>query len=343
MKKFAFFMLLVSGALTLNAQDNDKEPYMTKSLGSEAVNKIHVETSGGSITVAGGASDARIEVYVRGNNNSRLTKEEIQKRLEEDYSLEVNVSGGELTAIAKQKNRMLNWKKSLSIAFRVYVGNKVDSKLSTSGGSIAISNLTGTQRFSTSGGSLNVQKLSGNIDGSTSGGSITLEDSNGDIDLSTSGGSITSSHSEGNLKLHTSGGSLRFADLKGKIESSTSGGSITGNNIAGELIAHTSGGSINLKDLSCSLETSTSGRGIPVDIKELGKDTRSENSGGNIALQMPGDKGVNLDLRGNRISADKLSNFNGSKDDDSINGTINGGGVPVSVRAGSGKIALSLK
>src|SRR6185312_15788771 len=135
--------------------------------------------SGGSINVIGGSpSEARIEVYVRGNNDNKLSKEEIQKRLDEDYSLEVAVKDNQLVAIAKQKNRMLNWKKALSIAFKVYVGGKIDSKLSTSGGSISISNLSGTQHFSTSGGSLQVEKISGSIDGRTSGGSITLQDSN---------------------------------------------------------------------------------------------------------------------------------------------------------------------
>ncbi|HEX5026583.1 MAG TPA: hypothetical protein VFV68_14990, partial [Agriterribacter sp.] len=289
-------------------------------------------------------SEARIEVYVQSNQgNNTLSNEEIKQRLNEDYQLDIAVNNNELTAIAKVKNKNMNWKKALSISFKVFVTNSIDTKLSTSGGSISLDHLSGNQHFRTSGGSLHVNDISGNIDGRTSGGSITLNNSSGEIDLATSGGSITSTDSKGDIKLHTSGGSLTLNDLKGKIDAATSGGSVKGEDIKGELIAHTSGGSINLKGLACSVETSTSGGNIAVEIVKLGEYTKIENSGGNIALEIPGGVGVNLDLHGNRINASQLTNFSGTKDDDRISGTLNGGGVPVNVRAGSGKISLTLK
>lgn len=348
MKKIIFSLLLSTGGLLLHAQFNaEKDPYMTKSLSGESLQKVNVETSGGSISVSGvAASEARIEVYVRpnnGRNESSLSKEEIQKRLDDDYTLEVTISGGQLNAIAKQRRDFNNWKKALSISFRIYVPQNMNTKLRTSGGSISLKNLAGSQDFSTSGGSLNVEKLSGQVSGRTSGGSISVIDSKDEIDLSTSGGSIEARNCEGTLDLSTSGGSLRLKDLKGNIKAKTSGGSVDGDNIEGELYAHTSGGSVDLSDLSCSVETSTSGGNIDVSIKQLGKFVRIDNSGGNISLQLPKDKGVNLDLRGNKIKVDALTNFSGSKEDDSLDGTLNGGGIPVKVRAGSGRITLSTK
>jgi hypothetical protein len=344
MKKIIFLLGIMTCAAMLFAQSDDS-PFMTKSLSNENVKKVHVETSGGAIAVeAAGTAQSRIEVYVRANGgiNNKLNKEEIQQRLNEDYELTVSVNNNELTAVAKPKNRVMNWKKGLNISFKIYVAPQVDTRLSTSGGSITINGLSGLQDFSTSGGSLHVGNISGTIHGRTSGGSIALNDSKGDIDLATSGGSITSTGSEGNIKLHTSGGSLTFHDLKGKIESSTSGGSISGDNISGALEAHTSGGSINLKDLTCSLETSTSGGHIAVELNELGKYVRIKNSGGNIALSMPGNKGMNLDLHG-KVSADRISNFSGRQDNNSMTGTLNGGGIPVNVSAGGGRISLSLR
>lgn len=347
MKKIVFSLLLSTGTLLLHAQFNsDKDPFITKSLSGESLQKVNVETSGGSIAVSGvGASEARIEVYVRPNNgkNESFSKEEIQKRLDEDYTLEVSVAGGQLTAIAKQRKDFNNWKRSLSISFRIYVTQNMNTKLRTSGGSISLKNLAGSQDFSTSGGSLSVEKLSGQVNGRTSGGSISVIDSKDEIDLSTSGGSIEAKNCQGTLDLSTSGGSLRLKDLKGSIKAKTSGGSVNGDNIEGELYAHTSGGSIDLNDLSCSVETSTSGGNIDVSIKQLGKFVRIDNSGGNISLQLPKDKGVNLDLRGNKIKVDAMTNFSGSKDDDALEGTLNGGGIPVKVRAGSGRISLTTK
>jgi hypothetical protein len=127
------------------------------------------------------------------------------------------------------------------------------------------------------------------------------------------------------------------------IKANTSGGSIKGDNIAGELITHTSGGNIKLTDLTASVETSTSGGDIDVSIKELGKYIRINNSGGNIDLQLPITKGLDLRLSGRKIKAPTLSNFSGTINDEEIDGKLNGGGIPVSVRAGNGRIYLSLK
>src|SRR6185503_17490797 len=125
---------------------------MTRSLSKDAIKHVKVRTSGGGITVTGvNASEAKLEVYVRPNNNGdgTLSKEEIKKRLDEDYELTISVTGNLLTAIAKQKHNFNNdWKRSLSISFKVYVPQAVTTDLGTSGGSIRLSNLTGNQEFS---------------------------------------------------------------------------------------------------------------------------------------------------------------------------------------------------
>jgi hypothetical protein len=329
----------------MQAQSKE-EPYQTKSLANEAVKNVKVETSGGSISVTGGNnSDARIEVYVRANNSrdNQLSKDEIQKRLDEDYVLTISVSNNRLTAIAKPKERNMNWKKALNISFKVFTAQSVSTDLETSGGSIHLDNVIGTQDFTTSGGSLHIDNSGGEIKGRTSGGSIHVKNSKDKIDLTTSGGSIHAIGCSGNLKLATSGGSLDLNDLQGEIKASTSGGSVNGRTIRGELSAHTSGGNVKLEDLSCSLETSTSGGHITVAIKEFGKYVTINNSGGNIDLQIPGNKGIDLKLRGDKINTTTLSNFSGSVEEDEIDGKLNGGGIPVTVRAGSGRIKLAMK
>lgn len=345
MKKNSLLLAILVSAISIQAQTKE-EPYQTKSLANESINNVKVETSGGSISVTGvNNSEARIEVYVRANNGKEnsLTKEEILKRISEDYDLTVSVSNNKLTAIAKPKERNMNWKRALNISFKVYSPQTIGTDLSTSGGSIHLSNVTGSQDFKTSGGSLHLENVGGNIKGRTSGGSIHVKDSKDEIDLSTSGGSIHASNCNGNMNLSTSGGSLQLSDLKGQVKASTSGGSVNGHTIQGELSAHTSGGNIKLEDLSCSLETSTSGGHIDVAIKEFGKYVTITNSGGNIHLQIPTNKGIDLKLRGDKINTSTLTNFSGSIEDDEIDGKLNGGGIPVTVRAGSGKIQLAMK
>jgi hypothetical protein len=346
MKKYFLFLLLAAFQLSVRAQfKSDKEALITKSLSKESVKNVEVQTSGGSISVDGvAASEARIEVYVSPNNNKNdLSKEEIQRRLNEMYDLSISIANNKLTATAKSKERITDWRKSLNISFKVFVTKNVSTDLTTSGGSISLTNVSGNQNFSTSGGSLNVDNVSGTVDGRTSGGSINLENSKDDIELTTSGGSIEAKNCDGKLRLSTSGGSLHLKDLKGDIRATTSGGSVDGRNVEGELIAHTSGGSIHLDELSCSLETSTSGGNIDVSIKQLGKYVKISNSAGNIDLELPKGKGIDLDLSADKIKTDHLDNFNGKMDDDEVNGKLNGGGVPVRVDAGSGRIYLVLK
>ena len=344
MKKYLLCLLLAAVQFSVQAQvKSGKEPYMTKSLSSESIKDVQVRTSGGSISVEGVASQARVEVYVSSNNNKELSKTEIQQRLNEMYDLSVTAANGKLTATAKSKERIKDWKKALNISFKVFVPKNVSTDLETSGGSISLTNLSGALEFSTSGGSLDVDNVSGKVDGKTSGGSIHLVNSKDDIKLSTSGGSIDAKNCDGNLRLSTSGGSLDLSDLKGDIEAKTSGGSVHGRNIGGELMTHTSGGSVHLSDLSCSLEASTSGGNIDVSIRQLGKYVKISNSGGNIDLELPKDKGMDLELSGDKIKTDRLEKFAGKIGDDEVNGKLNGGGVPVRVDAGSGRISLTLK
>ncbi|HTD92497.1 MAG TPA: hypothetical protein VK644_01745 [Chitinophagaceae bacterium] len=342
MKKLLLLSLAVGALMTSRAQD--KELLITKSLSSETIRNVKVETSGGAISVTGGAAaDARVEVYVRANSNRKPTKEELQAQLNERYDLEISVANNKLTCIAKPKDRKMDWKKGLSISFRVYVTKEVATDLATSGGSIDLRNVNGEQDFRTSGGSLTVDQVSGNIKGRTSGGSIHLSNSKDDIDLATSGGSIEAKNCEGKLRLTTSGGSVNLGQLKGNINATTSGGSVRGSDVDGDLSAFTSGGSVDLDNMKCNLEAGTSGGSVHVQITEMRKYCKLTNSGGHIDVSIPANKGVDLDISGGKIQTDKLTNFSGTVKDDQVNGKMNGGGMALTVNAGSGRVSLAIK
>jgi DUF4097 and DUF4098 domain-containing protein YvlB len=342
---FSLF-ILVSG-LYVQAQNSHKGLlYLNKSLTADAINQVDARTSGGDIQVTGvsNSSEARIEVYVTENgHHGEYSKEEIQSRINADYDLTVSASGNKLTAVAKTKKNLRNWNNALSFSFSIFVPSACATHLNTSGGGISISNLTGEQHFNTSGGGLDVKGLTGKIDGRTSGGGISVSDCKDDIDLETSGGGIEARRCSGQIKLNTSGGSIDLNDLSGNIRATTSGGNVDAEKINGELDTHTSGGNISLTSMTGSLEASTSGGNIDIQINEVGKYVKLSNSGGNVYLQLPKGKGLNLDVHGDRIKTEGLSNFSGSMEKQSINGTINGGGTPVDIHAGSGGVTLALK
>lgn len=336
--------LLIAGvfagiSFTLFAQD--KAPYYVKAF-EGTVNSVEVATSGGSILVAHEAGqNNRIEVYIKGNNGNELSKAEIEERLKEKYELVIETSGNKVRAIARTKKGFNDWRNSLSISFKIYGPAKMDTDLKTSGGSISLKGLEGNQEFATSGGSLKVEGIKGDIDGATSGGSINISGSEGKIELATSGGSISASNCKGDIDLATSGGSLKLDNLEGTIDAKTSGGSVSGSNVKGELKTGTSGGSIRLSGLSCSIDAGTSGGSMDISIVELGNYVKLHNSAGTINVTLPAGKGMNLDLEGNRVSVPGLSNFSGSASEDEIRGKVNGGGVPVTVKASAGKVNLS--
>lgn len=340
MKTYILLFFLACQGIVASAQN--KTPYLTKPLSGDAIKHLFVSTSGGSITVSGDkGQQPRVEVYITNNIGFSPSNEEIKKRLADDYSLDISVSGGELHAVAKRKhNDNLDWRRSLNIAFKVYVPQNVATNLETSGGSIHMDNLTGEEKFSTSGGSLHLDRLTGNIHGRTSGGSIQVSNSGDNIDLETSGGSIHASNCKGTIKLGTSGGSLHLEELSGKIDATTSGGSVSANNIKGELRTGTSGGSVNLINLTCSLDTYTSGGSMHVQLSQLGKFVKIDVSGGHVDLQLP-NKGLDLNLHGSKITAELGNSFNGTKDKDKIEGKLNGGGVPVEVNGGRVNLTLN--
>ncbi|ASU34856.1 hypothetical protein MuYL_2969 [Mucilaginibacter xinganensis] len=336
MKTYLALLLIACSSSVALAQGNwDKTPYQTKSLANDAIKDVFVNTSGGSISVSGAAGEsARIEIYVRGNNNQELSKEEIQKRLDKDYDLQVTVNNHEVHAVAKRKkNFNIDWKRPLSISFKIYVPREVATHLNTSGGSIHLDNLIGAQEFSTSGGSLHMDNLAGRIKGETSGGSIQVNNSKDIIDLETSGGSINAKNCQGKIRLETSGGSLHLEALEGSITANTSGGSIQANNIKGELVTGTSGGSVNLSAMACSLNASTSGGSMHVDMRQLGKYVKLDVSGGHVDLTLPANQGMNLNLSASKIRSSNVSKFTGEWEKDHVKGTLNGGGIPVSVEA----------
>lgn len=335
------FALLV--AITSCAQHADEKPYITKNFTSSSLSNLIVETSGGSIAVAGDqASGVKVEMYVRPNNwngKVNLSKEEIEDRLE-DFDIFIGTEGNKVKATANRKNKNGWDKNSVSISFKVYTPRSMATNLRTSGGSIRISSLRGEQNFRTSGGSLKVSDLDGVINGQTSGGSIEAEKCRQDVTLQTSGGSITARELNGKINLQTSGGSITLNALDGDVTAHTSGGSIKGDGIKGALDAGTSGGSVRLAGVAGSVKAHTSGGSMEVEISQLGKFVDLSTSAGSVRVTMPMDKGMDLNLKGNKVSVN-LKNFDGQVEKDRVQGKMNGGGIPVNLSANGGSVSIN--
>lgn len=342
MKRFLFALVCGLPFVSLKAQ----EPYIQKSFPLASVHQLESQTSGGNISVSGGTSgEAKVEVFIRPSNgrDGSISKEEIERRLNEQFELTVGLEGGTLKAIAKHRQDRRDWNNSLSISFRIYVPQAVSSSLKTSGGNIDLKNLSGTEDFKTSGGNMSMDHLSGKIMGKTSGGNISITDSKDNIDLQTSGGNVDAQRCEGTIRLGTSGGNMRLVKMSGNIRATTSGGTVSGGDITGELQAKTSGGNIDFERMAGSLAASTSGGNIHVEMTDPGKYIDLSNSGGDVSLSLPAGKGLDLNVSGEQIHTSALNNFKGDMDKHRISGSMNGGGVPVKIDGGGGSVHLSFR
>ena len=328
---FVGILLCVSSCATTKNQGNTgingSAPYMTREFPASSIKEVEATTSGGSLILTGDAdSKAIVEVYVSQDNWSA---EKIKQFLDENYTIDIQVVDGKLVATAKKQK---NISQGLSISFKISAPKQVNSNLKTSGGSIQISNLSGSQTFATSGGSLSVDNVSGKTSGATSGGSISVTNSKDNINLATSGGSITAKDCNGTINLATSGGSLSLNNLTGTVNASTSGGSIVASNISGTLTTGTSGGSVKLGGISGNVEAKTSGGNMDVRIKSASDYVKLSNNG-SLNLVLPAGKNYNLNVKANSIETSGMKNFQGSTDSKSINGTIGNGGTQVDVRS----------
>ena len=333
-------VLLNANLFTVRANEQQKDPYMTRTFPASSIRAVEASASGGSITINGDAgSQATVEVFVSGN---KLSDERIKELLEENYSIDIKVEGGKLYAVAKSINRITNWnQQGLSISFKISVPKQVNSNLHTSGGSIHIANLSGAQDIKTSGGSLTVENVSGNIAGTTSGGSINVTNSSDNINLKTSGGSITARDCSGKINLKTSGGSVKMSQLDGTIDASTSGGSITADNVRGTLKTGTSGGSVKLSGISGNVDAKTSGGSMNVEMESVSDYVKLSNSG-NTNLSLPAGRGYNLKIRANKIETSGLKDYRGNVESRSMDGTVGNGGPEIDVRT-SQRVNLTFK
>ncbi len=340
MKQIILLALLFANLFQMFAQTDT--PFTVKTYPSNEIKSLEIYTAGGGIFVEGGSeTNAKVEVYITGNNGrNALSRAEIEERLE-NYILVYAHVGGLLKLSANKKNNNTNWKNGLSISYKVYLPKNINTELNTSGGGITLRNLNGNLNFSTSGGGLNLTDLSGKINGKTSGGGINLLNCTENVNLSTSGGEISAKNSSGDIKLRTSGGGLKLENMKGNIDASTSGGGIDASHISGDFTTSTSGGSIRLDDIAGNIKASTSGGNIDANISSIDNFLTLTASSGNIKANLPLSKGMNLDIAANKISHPNFNNFDGEIEKNRIIGRLNGGGAKVKIHAGSGNVHLN--
>jgi Putative adhesin len=340
MKKTQILFLMLFQWALVWGQTTPQVPFKNAKFNANEVDRLQVESLGGSIKVQG--SDARfaeVKVFIKKNNGESLSNQKEMDELLKGYEIQIGLSNGTLLCSAKSKEN-LDWKNRLQFNFEILSPVKINVDLKTSGGSINLQHLSGNLKFKTSGGSLHLKTLGGQVEGSTAGGSIELVDGRGKINLKTSGGSVKLENIKGTIDATSSGGSLHLAELNGDISVKTSGGSIDGKQIKGSLEAITAGGSINLENMEGNVKAITSGGSIKAQMLHLGKTLELKTSAGNVRASLPFSEGMNLDLSGSRIKSEKLGAVSKNLSSGKVRGKVNGGGTMVTISTSSGTVFI---
>ncbi len=186
MRKIAFAIALISACSVSHAQfESAKDLYLTKSFKDSPFKKINAETTHGNIFVSVvPATEAKIEVYVRSSNSDVfLSKEEIQKKLDEYYSIDISVSGDMLSAIVRRTKDFINGQTSLNVSLVIYAAKNTASQLKTSHGNVDITGMEASEDITTSHGNIHTENVSGKLTAQTSHGNISVSGAKDDIDL----------------------------------------------------------------------------------------------------------------------------------------------------------------
>lgn len=331
-----FFVLICSVSF---AQVNwTNEPIILKQI-KESLKGVTVKTLSGNIAVIGTSDKPSIEVYVDAINEATASKADLKRLVEQDYAIDMIVKNHQLIVSASCKYGDSNWKKALSISFKVFVPKSVTCNLTSKTGSINLVNLDGAQTFTTQ-GAVNLERINGVVRGRTEGGDINVSNSGPDIDLSTTSGNVVAVNCDGKIKLNTDKGSINLSRLKGSIDATTASGNIESDEINGTFNTATTAGDITLKRMSCHLTASTAAGTINAELSKACKSIKLNATGGDANIALAAKEGFNLNLEGKTITGDMPKKFTGSNDGKKLSGAVYGGGVPVEIRAITGEVKV---
>jgi DUF4097 and DUF4098 domain-containing protein YvlB len=158
-----------------------------------------------------------------------------------------------------------------------------EARLTTAGGDIRTSDVSGTLRAETAGGSITLANVGSRVDARTAGGSIRVGEVKGDAVLETSGGEIATGQVNGTLRAETAGGDVVIGGSGGPVVAQTAGGQIQIGAAGGSVHAETAGGSIRLQGARGRVVAETAGGSI--DLLQVQSGVSAKTAAGRILAQ----------------------------------------------------------
>ena len=325
-KRYTLLATLIA-MFSLNGYAQDTQtPTKTKTFELTEPGTLNAASSGGGIKVlTHDKGQVVVQLFVRNKGKLLAPSDPLVDNILANYVLVIEKNGTVITATAKQKPDIRPWRNG-GVGFTIIVPEKMSCNVSSSGGGLRISGVSGMHHFKSSGGSVRLENTVGTTKAKSSGGKVEVTNHQGDINLSSSGGSVLVNGAQGAIYAHSSGGSVRLNNVHGHVDVSSSGGGVRVNGACNYLKATSSGGRVR------------------VNISALSKELYLKSSGGGIdAIIQNGDKlGLDLDLRSVKVNID-LKNFSGHSEKNRVKGAMNEGGIPVYIHSSGGNINVKFQ
>ena len=246
---------------------------------------------------------------------------------------------------------------------------QVAARLETQGGYISVGDVTGDLRATTAGGHI----MTGNIEGDailhTGGGHIHTGRVAGAATLDTGGGNIRVGSAGSSVMANTAGGQIDFGTAAGIIHAHTGGGAVRIERFSGPTAVETSGGSVFLRLVDGPLRVSAATGNITAwftdnaepgamaaskSVRKMRGASQLTSGEGDIIVYLPRELAVTIDAvveqgAAHRIVADPSLPLRVSYQDSAsgvralhCEGSLNGGGEVLQLKAVSGNILLKL-
>ena len=226
-------------------------------------------------------------------------------------------------------------------------------KVETAGGGITLGNLGARAEARTAGGSIQVGNVRGDANVETSGGEIQVGQVDGTLRAETAGGDVVIVGAAGQVVAQTAGGQIQVGPTGGSVRAETAGGSIRLQGARGRVVAETAGGSIDLLQLEAGVRASTSAGRILAEFNASAKTfaaSQLEASMGDVYVYLPVGLRLTIDAAidaaaGHHIVTDFPLSILGDKEDFGErtirgHGNLNGGGEVLRIRTVAGNIEI---
>jgi hypothetical protein len=176
-----------------------------------------------------------------------------------------------------------------------------------------------------SGGGIDVESIEGSVEAKSSGGGVTVLEVSGDVVASSSGGGVEVERIGGGAKLDSSGGSVSARRVAGDIDAGSSGGGVRIDEAGGAVVASSSGGGVRVGFAAGNAK---------------GGDLHS--SGGGVTARVDPSVGLEIDAyaSGGDADCELPVTVRGKMKDNTVRGTLNGGGAVLKLRSSGGGVTI---